>query len=330
MAAGERSRAGKFLAQRTRTLLGAQHWLITRRQALDLGYSQSAIARKLRSGEWIPVYRGIYRPAIAPTSPFQAVMAAALAAGPGAVASHRAAAFLLQLEGVDDPVAELSVTGSSRSVPEGITVHVVTELPPCDLTVVRRIPTTNATRTLLDLGASVKDEAVELALEDALRRGLTTTARLNWRIAELCRQGRRGCGALKRVLEARGQQREPTASALESRVARLMRKHGLPTPVRQYEIRDHRRVVARLDFAFPDQRVAVEADSYRWHSGRIPWERELNRRNELQRRGWLVIHVTDRQMRERPSRIVEDIQNALATRDHPATPPRLFPLPTEN
>ena len=104
-----------------------------------------------------------------------------------------------------------------------------------------------------------------------------------------------------------------------------MRSHQLPVPVRQYEIRDGRKVIARLDFAFPEQRIAVEADSYRWHSGRIPWERELNRRNELRRRGWLVIHVTDRQMRERPSRVIGDVREALAARNHPAITQSLFP-----
>ncbi len=103
-----------------------------------------------------------------------------------------------------------------------------------------------------------------------------------------------------------------------------MRVHKLPAVIRQFEIRDKGDVVARVDFAFPEQRIAIEADGYRWHSGRVAWERDLDRRMELQRRGWLVIHVTDRQMRDRPARVIEDIRDALASRHHPAFTPTLF------
>ena len=50
--------------------------------------------------------------------------------------------------------------------------------------------------------------------------------------------------------------------------------------------------MAIVDFAYPDIKLAIEAEGYRWHSSRARWERDLERRNELTALGWRVIHVT--------------------------------------
>jgi len=39
-------------------------------------------------------------------------------------------------------------------------------------------------------------------------------------------------------------------------------------------------------------RLALEADGYRWHSGRQAWQRDLRRRNALTAAGWEVLHAT--------------------------------------
>ena len=72
-----------------------------------------------------------------------------------------------------------------------------------------------------------------------------------------------------------------------------MRRAGLPEPERQYEIRDPSgRLVARADFAYPAAKLAIEADSRTWHTGRIRFEHDLARRNALTKLGWDVVHVT--------------------------------------
>ena len=86
-----------------------------------------------------------------------------------------------------------------------------------------------------------------------------------------------------------------------------MKRARLPTPVPQYTVRDRGRVVAVVDFAYPDQRIAIEADGYRWHSGRSSWQRDLLRRNELTRLGWRVIHVTAHDLEHDSERIVEAV-----------------------
>jgi very-short-patch-repair endonuclease len=79
----------------------------------------------------------------------------------------------------------------------------------------------------------------------------------------------------------------------------------------QHEVREGGRVLARVDFAYPDLRIAIEVDGYRWHSGRARWERDLGRRNDLTALGWRVVHVTSSDLAHRPDRIVRMIAQAL-------------------
>ena len=59
-----------------------------------------------------------------------------------------------------------------------------------------------------------------------------------------------------------------TDSPLETRFLQLLRRSRLPAPRRQYEIHDEGTFIARVDFAYPEIRLAVEVDGYRFHSSR--------------------------------------------------------------
>jgi hypothetical protein len=125
-----------------------------------------------------------------------------------------------------------------------------------DLTVVDAIPVTTPVRTLLDLAAIPPADGVEEALDDALRRGLVTVRRLQWRLEELGR--RPGVTTMRRLIETRSHLAETPESILETRFLRLLRRRGLPEPIAQYRIRDGGRLVAIVDFAYPERMLAVE------------------------------------------------------------------------
>lgn len=67
-----------------------------------------------------------------------------------------------------------------------------------------------------------------------------------------------------------------------------------------------------VDFAYPEVKVAIEAEGYRWHSGRPRWEHDLARRNAITRLGRRVIHVTRNDLTTRPDEVVAEIGAALA------------------
>ncbi len=71
-----------------------QYAAVGRRQLLDAGVPAHAIDHRVRAGGLITVHAGVYRLPGSPVTWHQRIMAATLAAGAGAVASHRAAAFL--------------------------------------------------------------------------------------------------------------------------------------------------------------------------------------------------------------------------------------------
>lgn len=66
-----------------------------------------------------------------------------------------------------------------------------------------------------------------------------------------------------------------------------------------------------VDFAFPASCLAIEADGYRWHSGRVHWEHDRERRNRLTLAGWRVIHVTWSDLSRRPEAVIETVRRAL-------------------
>ena len=53
---------------------------------------------------------------------------------------------------------------------------------------------------------------------------------------------------------------------MESEARLVMIDGGVPPDALQYEIVDHYGRVWRVDFAWPDQKVAVEYDGFDWHS----------------------------------------------------------------
>ena len=68
----------------------------------------------------------------------------------------------------------------------------------------------------------------------------------------------------------------------------------------------------RIDYAFPDQKVAIEFDGYRSHGISLEGFREgLRRQNLLVLEGWRVLRYTVTDLRE-PARILIEIQTLLA------------------
>lgn len=277
---------------------------------MEKGAGRGLIDQRVAGRRWELVYPGVYRMPGVPASWRLHLLAACLAAGEGALASHRSAAALRRLPGGDEGLVELSVPKGRRVRLPGLIVHQVRDLEQVDVTIIDAIPVTSCTRTLIDLASVVSADTLEEALDEVLRRRLTSLSRLRWRIAQLRRRGRPGIGVLRQLVEARAGG-PGLDSVLETRLLRLLRRAGLPTPACQYEIRDRGRLLARVDFAYPQARLAIEVDGYRWHSGRARWERDLGRRNALTALGWRVIHVTSSDLEHRPDRIVRMIAQVL-------------------
>jgi very-short-patch-repair endonuclease len=111
-----------------------------------------------------------------------------------------------------------------------------------------------------------------------------------------------------------------TGSEAESRLLRLLERQGLPRPAVQYEIRAaDGSLVARVDFAYPDLRIAIEYDSYEHHLAKAALVRDGARRNAVASLGWLPITATAADLRDGARRLAADIRRARALRSDVAT-----------
>jgi very-short-patch-repair endonuclease len=302
-------------------LIGAiadlQHGLVTRDQTWGCGLSDKQLETRLTSGRLVRVDRNVYRLNGAPVSWHQRVLACCLATD--GVCSHRSGAMLLGLGLWPGEIVELTVAPNRRYRNETVAVHRSVDDPHVDARYVDGIPVTSVRRTLLDLGSVVRPERLEKAVERALFRGLTNPGALWAYIDEVGRQGRPGVQALRAVMEQRGRV-APTESDLETEMLQLIRRAGLPEPVRQLEV-----VVAsrrfRLDFAYPDLKIAIEVDGDEPHFGVRATDSDSTRDGLLQLGGWLTQHFTKRHIRHEVGASVTRLRDAIRTRSLGATPP---------
>jgi very-short-patch-repair endonuclease len=304
------SKQPSFDAQIAR-LAVSQYGVFSRRQVARLGGTKDVIRHRMNSGRWEQVASHVFRLAGAPPSWRQSLVAACLAWGDGAVASHRAAAALWRFTGFEPGPVELTVPrGRQRKAP-GL-VH-RNALSIADVATADGVAATTPARTLIDIASMSPRDAVEEALDDALRRGLVTIARLRWRLDALG-GGRRGVGKMRELIDARGPSSSLPGSVFERRVLRMLRRAGLPEPVLQYRVRKLGRLLAVVDFAYPTLHLAIEADGYRWHSGRTRWKHDRRRNNELTLLGWRILHITWDDLTDMRGAVIDSIREAVAVR----------------
>ena len=271
-----------------------RHSLVSREDALGCGMTDRMIHQRLASGRWQRVAPGLYRLAGVPVTWKQRALAACLISGPGAVVSHRSAAVLWGVSGFRPGPLDITVPPGRSSRNALARVH----RSRTDGVLRDRVPVTRPARTVMDLAGVVGGAALEEAVDDVLCRRLCRLDQLT------VPAGRRGSCTLRAVLDAWNGDALP-AGVAEMRVVRGLLAAGLPDPVRQYEIVDRGRFVARVDLAYPDHRLAVELDGFRWHAGRGPFRSDRLRRNRLEVAGWRLVEAA-------PEDIGEMVRHAAA------------------
>ena len=109
----------------------------------------------------------------------------------------------------------------------------------------------------------------------------------------------------------------PPEGELEERFRKLLKSTDLPKPREQYEVRRNGRFLARLDFAYPEHRLAIETDGYAWHAGRLDWQSDRERDNALVAMGWQVIRFTWTDVHDRADRVVAQLRDFFVQNPEP-------------
>jgi very-short-patch-repair endonuclease len=278
-----------------------QHGVVARAQLLAAGLGARAIERRVERGLLLPEYRGVYRVGHRAPSPAARYAAAVLACGPGALLAGRAAGRLLELLKGAYPAPEV-LTPTERRV-RGVRTRRARVADPRDATVYRGIPVTTVARTLVDLAAVLGPDALARAFHEADVLHGTTPEHV---AAILARRPRsRGAGTLRRVVEGDA---PVLLSKLERRFRALLRAEGLPLPVTNRSADGY-----RVDCRWPDHRLTVELDSYRFHRTRHAWEQDRRRDRAARARGDEHRRYTWSDL-ERPRALLDELRELLRSR----------------
>jgi very-short-patch-repair endonuclease len=280
-------------------IASAAHGVVTRSQLVRAGVTAKEIKHRVRTGALIRAYRGVYRVGHRAPSVEAAYMAAVRACGQGGVLSGRAAAYLLGLIKGRPPPPEVTVPTERRV--EGVTTHRSRQI---EAMVWRRIPVTTVPRTLGDIAGDMSDDDLGQACHEAGVRFRTTPRHVDSVLAR--RPRTKGAANVRRIVNGDS---PVILSKLEKRFLKLLREAGLPLP------KTNRPAGGRyVDCRWPEHKLTVELDSYRYHSSRHAWERDRRREREAYARGDQFRRYTWRDVFEEQKPMLTELRALLPAR----------------
>lgn len=164
-------------------------------------------------------------------------------------------------------------------------------------------PVTAPAWTAIEVARGLGRPRALATLDAALRSGHCEVGELS--IAAEQQAGRRGIVVVRELIPLARPQAE---SPMESEARLAMLDGGLPEPVLQYEIVDRDGRLWRLDFAWPEHRVAVEFDGFEYHSSSRDLRRDRQKRAALIELGWQPMGIVTDDVRNRPAAMVRQIR----------------------
>jgi len=273
-------RKSSTVGQRVAAIAGRQHGVVTVEQLREAGVSETSIRRGVEAGRLHRLHRGVYAVGHRSLSWRGRWLGAVLAAGDGAVLSHLSASALWQfLRPMSGPTHVTVGAAARRKSRPGLQFHRSRTLASHDITRRHGIAVTTPARTISDIRGEIEPYLFRRALRQAELAG--------HRVPHL--------SATKR-----------TRSDLELLFLGFCDDHGLPRPLVNRRV--HGR---RVDFWWPEQRLAVETDSWEYHRGSAAFEDDHERDLKLRAHGIATRRYTGDQLEAAPEAVVADLREAL-------------------
>jgi hypothetical protein len=279
-------------------LADARGGWFTRADAVDCGYSDSELRRRLRCGQWSRLSRDVYvEPGASPADEASWDRAKRLhllktravvnRLGPGAVVSHQSAAVLHGLPTWGLDLSQVHVTkASGRTRSDSIADVHRSRFDPGELTVVDGLQVVTPSRAVAET-ACVSSYEVGVVLGDAAlherlvsSEALVATADRHsvWHGSPAARAAARFANGL-------------SESVGESRLRVLLANHGFPEPELQVEIRDASgRLIARVDILL-ERVLVVEFDGAMKYGNADDLVAEKWREDDLRASGYQVVRI---------------------------------------
>ena len=295
------------LSRKVLELTRHQHGVISRRQLVDHGVSLGAVAGRRRAKWLLPAGPGVYALGRPVTSSEGIWWAALLAAGQDACLARLSAALLWGLLKVREPAVEIVRPESRkpqrfRMSPPGLVRDVrvrVTRserLGTAETTMRFGLPVTTVCRTLIDLGISQGESRQRSAFHEADRLGLLETKSLMEYAARSV--GLPGGSHFRRLVEARHPETAVTRSELEVMFLDVCRGAGIESPQVNQVVEGF-----EVDCLWAGQRLIIELDGFKFHRGRMAFDKDADRDFLLKRAGYRVTRITYPMVKHRPAEV---------------------------
>lgn len=294
--------------RRIAELAERQHGVVGRGQLLALGVSAEGVDVRRENGRLHGIHRGVYSVGHRVLSQRGRWMAAVLACGEGAVLSHRSAAALWGIR--RSSRARIDVTSPRNARSGGAIQRRYSVLPPDEVTKLEGIPVTVVPRTIFDLAAVERPEAVEAMLREAEYRRLHDRLSLPSLLERYPR--RRGAPALRlalsRVHESPGRIETP----FEMRFTAFLDSHRLRRPHFNPWL-EGKGWRYRVDCLWPDVREIVELDGWDGHSTRTSFRDDRGRDRRLRAAGYGITRLAWSQLNDEPETVAADLRVLLSS-----------------
>ena len=238
-----------------------------------------------------------------------------MAAGRGALSHLTSASLQGLVEGRNLPIQISTTQSSLKSPSEVVVVHRVNRLETRDLRWIDGMRVTNAVRTVLDLAGDLPPEAHDHVLDEARRRRLVAERPLREALERLGRRGRTGTARMRALLEMGELDLPVPGSKFERDLLHFIARRGFPEPARQVPIVDAGGdLIRRVDFAYPDLKLAIECDGKKHHFGVEDWEDDVAWRSRAAALGWRVLHISWDMLKRVPEELESLLRDALGVR----------------
>jgi hypothetical protein len=267
--------------------------------------TRKMVASLVRSGALVRVCRGVYAPS--PADALARLAAIDLLTGKPIVACMGTAAALHGFDTEHDQRIHMLDPGVRIRPDAGLIVHQRIGAP------LRRVSGRLATTpawTAVEVARTLPRPRALATLDAALHVEACSLAELDAAVQE--QKGRRGIVAVRELLaHADGRAESP----MESEMRLVFIDWGVPAAELQYEIVDRTGRTWRVDFAWPDAKVAAEYDSVEWHANADAFRHDRIKTARLQECGWVSIPAVVDDIRRYPHDLALRVMRHL---DRPA------------
>jgi very-short-patch-repair endonuclease len=271
--------------------------VFTSAQARGNGVSDDQIQRRVTSGEWVRVARGVFRVANRKVDLRMRMRIAVLRVGPGAVLAGMAAAWWHGLTTTAPSVIVVIAppTRHGSRIPGCRVWH--RKADPADVTSKDSLAVTTIALTVLDGAVDVGVRVMDSAL---LRKQVTLAELIAAQRRNAGRRGSKRARAMLAAMEhgARSEaERKAVALLQTSEIGGWIANH----PVGKYV----------LDLALPEHMIDIEIDGFAHHSDADAFQHDRERQNDLIALGWTVLRFTWHDLTDRPDWVLGQIRAAI-------------------